>query len=395
MPTLLPMKTLLAFSFLGLAACQVGAQPQPPAAGRLVDLQQTALEPGTPIPRFKVDTAWPQLPENWVIGQVAGLSTDREGNIWLVHRPHSVRNTGPTRQPAPTVLRLSPEGKVLAAWDGSATAPEIDGVNQFPASTHGVFVDEEDNVWIGGNGKGDHVVVKYTMDGKYLGQFGQRNVTAGNQDRTKLGGPSDIYRHGDEVLIADGYINKRVITFDAKSDAFHRFWGAYATAPDAPAREGEFDQSMADSTADGGANPKSPMFGDIVHCVVKSSNGDLYVCDRRNNRIQMFRDGPDGKATFVKDILIAPETGGLRTVSDVAFSPDETYMYVTDMENGRVWTLLRETHQIIGHFGKANGTGPGEFIWLHSMVTDKAGNIYTSEVNQGQRVQKFVFTGIE
>ncbi|MBB5987168.1 hypothetical protein [Sphingobium lignivorans] len=395
MPAVKTAKTMLAFSFLALAACQVGAQPGSGTRAGLVDIEQTALVSGTPIPRFKADTAWPQLPENWVIGQVAGLSTDREGNIWLVHRPHSVRDPGPTRQPAPTVLRLSPDGKVLAAWDGKSTAPEIDGVNQFPASTHGVFVDAEDNVWIGGNGKDDHVVVKYSMDGKYLGQFGTRGATGGNLDKAKLGGPADIYRHNDELLIADGYINKRVITFDAKSAAFRRFWGAYASAPDAPARQGDFDQSMAASTADGGANPRSPMFGDIVHCVVKSSNGDLYVCDRRNNRIQMFRDGPDGKAVFVKDILIAPETGGLRTVSDVAFSPDETYMYVTDMENGRVWTLLRETHQIIGHFGKANGKGPAEFIWLHSMVTDRDGNIYTSEVNQGQRVQKFVFTGIE
>ena len=131
----------------------------------------------------------------------------------------------------------------------------------------------------------------------------------------------------------------------------------------------------------------------MVHCVVRGPDKTVYVCDRRNNRLQIFRETEDG-IEFVQNVAIAPETGGTRTASDVAFSPDGKFVYVADMMNGRVWILLRETHGIVGWFGR-NGRYPGQFIWLHSVDVDSAGNVYTTEVNSGRRVQRFVLQQIE
>jgi hypothetical protein len=196
------------------------------------------------------------------------------------------------------------------------------------------------------------------------------------------------------VLVSDGYVNRRIIGFDDKGGYKGR-WGAYAKPPIAPVREGAFDQSHA---VDPGkvANPRAQIFADIVHCVVPARDGHVYVCDRNNNRAQIFQRGKDGSLRFVRDLVIAGETGGTHTVTDIAFSPDpeQTYLYVADMMNGRIWILLRKTHEILGSVGRV-GRQAGQFTWLHSIDTDSEGNIYTTEVNTGRRVQKLVFTGIE
>jgi hypothetical protein len=393
MPTARPV-FLIPCVAAALAACGGMANGDPAGAQALVALDQVAVASGVAMPRFKVDPAWPKMPEQWVIGQVSGISLDSKGNIWVVQRPDSVRGVPAGKSVAPHVLQFAPDGKLLASWGGPTHAPEIDGVNQWPANVHGLFIDHEDNLWIGGNGKGDNIVINLTPQGKYLGQLGVREKTGGNLDKTLLGGPADSVRDGDTVIVADGYTNKRVIVMGAKDKAFRQYWSAFGTEPNAPARQGDFDQSMASSNADGGANIESRSFGDIVHCVTLSKKGELYVCDRRNNRVQIYRKDASGQWKFAVNLPVAAETAGLRTASDVTFSPDEKYMYIADMQNERVWILLRETNQYLGYFGKP-GKAPGEFTWLHSLATDKAGNLYSTEVNGGQRVQKFVLTGIE
>ncbi|MEL7045422.1 MAG: beta-propeller fold lactonase family protein [Pseudomonadota bacterium] len=283
---------------------------------------------------------------------------------------------------------------MLAAWGGPEHAPTIDGVNQWPVTVHGLHVAEDDSLWIAGNGDGDNVVLNFTPKGEFLRSFGRRNETGGNFDRNTLGNPADIATDPKtgEALVADGYINKRIIGFD-KAGEFTRFWGAYAASPDDKTREGAFDQSQASSNADGGANPESRAFGDIVHCVVRGPDARIYVCDRRNNRLQIFETNDNGGTSFVKNVVIAADTGGTRTVSDVAFSPDGKFLYIADMMNGQVWILDSETHEELGALGR-NGRYPGQFIWLHSVVVDSAGNLYTSEVGTGRRVQKFVFSGV-
>lgn len=378
----------------------LAAAPEPALTTLYFEDMATA---GTPIPRFKVDAAWPAMPKDLIVGQVSGVAVAKDDSVWIVHRPHSLGETdiglsldkpiAVCCRPAPPVVHFAKDGSYIAGWGGPESAPTVDGINQWPASLHGMFAADDGTVWFGGNGKGDHVVMNYTADGKYIRSFGTRDKTAGNLDQGKLGNPSDVNVSNGEVLISDGYINKRIIGFDAKSNAFKGFWGPYGAKPAGEERVGDFDPSHG-ATSDKAANPDAKEFGGIVHCVVPTRDGHLYVCDRQNNRAQLFKRGKDGSLTFVRTIAIATPTKGTGTVTDIALSPDQKYLYVADMMNGRVWILLRETHEILGAVGRI-GRYAGEFTWLHSIATDSEGNIYTTEVNTGRRVQKLVFTGIE
>ena len=395
---------------LGAASVCVPAQ-----ADTLVDVVSEHVDEDVPMPMFKVDTSWPKLPDDMILGQIPGLSVASDDTIWVLTRPNSLdatetgRDTDPPITQAcctkpPHVLQFDQEGNLLRAWGGPELAPGEstvtgrgrdaveEGDEQWPANVHGLYVADDGTVWLGGNGNGDHVVLNFTADGEYIRQYGRRQSTDGNASTEFLGNPADIAANDDSVLIADGYINKRIAEFSDDDNSFIRAFGAYGADPTGGTRAEPFDQSQATSTGDGGANPESESFGDIVHCVVRGPDNTVYVCDRRNNRVQLFRETAGG-IEFVEDIVIAPETGGTRTASDVAFSPDGKYVYIADMMNGRVWILLRATHETVGWFGR-NGRYPGQFIWLHSVDVDSAGNVYTTEVNTGRRVQRFVLQGM-
>jgi hypothetical protein len=388
---------------LFLSTSAVAADPPQPALAPLA-FEQIAPA-GTKMPRFKVDAAWPAMPGDLLLGQVSGVAVGPDDSVWIVHRPHSLTNTDTGLaqnpaiavccKPAPPVVRFSKEGRYIVGWGGPASAPTIDGVNQWPASLHGVFVDKGGTVWFGGNGKGDHVVMNYSADGTYIRSFGRRDMTGGNDATDQLGNPSDVNHSDGMVLISDGYVNRRVIVFDGKTGAYKGRWGAYGKPPAGPVLQGDFDQSHA-VDPNRAADPKAAHFNSIVHCVVPTKDGHLYVCDRNINRAQLFKRGKDGSLTFVRDLVIAGETGGTHTVTDIAFSPDpeQTYLYVADMMNGRIWILRRKTHEVLGAIGRV-GRQAGQFTWLHSIDTDSEGNIYATEVNTGRRIQKLVFTGIE
>ncbi|WP_120077230.1 beta-propeller fold lactonase family protein [Aurantiacibacter odishensis] len=403
------MRKLVSTAALGTALVMSG----PALADTLLEVEAEHVNGNVPMPMFAVDASWPELPDNLILGQAPGLAVDKNDNIWVLNRPNSLdfSETGADNGQSiaccnapPHVLQFDQEGNLLRSWGGTDLAPgestmegegrdavEV-GDEQWPANVHGLYVDDDLNVWIGGNGGGDHVVLNFTTDGEFIRQIGTRQQTDGNLSQEYLGNPADIHYDGESVLVADGYINKRIIEFGADDLAFEHLWGAYGTQPGGGTRDGEFDQSQASSTGDGGANPESDSFGDIVHCVTRGPDSTIYVCDRRNNRVQVFRETADG-VEFVEDIVIAEETGGTRTASDVAFSPDGKYVYIADMMNGRVWILLREGHEIVGWFGR-NGRYPGQFIWLHSVDVDSMGNVYTTEVSTGRRVQRFVMTGM-
>lgn len=390
--------TFLLSSLFSLSAL-AEAKPQPTTPS-LTPVASTVNDTTHPVPLFAVDAAWPTLPDNWILGQVPGLSVDASDNVWIAQRPASVprlslgleNRSAICCERAPEVIKFSPDGKMLAAWGGESLAPDIEGVNQWPDNIHGIYADDSDgSVWIAGNGSGDHIVLNFTADGKFVRSFGRRNATAGNSSHVTLGNPADISRNGDDILVADGYVNSRIVRLNNADLSMQQIIGAWGENPGSDSREGDFDSSMATANSENTATD-APHFGDIVHCVETASDGRVYVCDRRNNRLQIFHKGEDGNLVFERNLVVAGNTGGLGTVSDVAFSPDNKYLYVADMMNGVIWILWHDTYEVMGSIGR-NGRYAGEFTWLHSVESDSEGNLYTTEVSTGQRVQKFVLTG--
>lgn len=342
-------------------------------------------EPRELAPHFQVDPYWPRLPGNWILGQVAGIAVDRDDHIWIIQRPGTLDESekgavlNPPRSmcctPAPPVMEFDSDGNFIQGWGGPDYAPTIDGVNQWPSSEHGIYVDAKRNVWIAGNAGDDHVVLKFTEDGRFLMRIGLRGKTGGDHSPEFLGRPADVWVDTDrnEVYISDGYQNHRVIVFDSETGAFKRLWGANAMPPGDPTVK--------------------PQFGNPVHCVVGGPDGLIYVCDRVNNRIQVFRNEADGRVSFVREFYIARGTLGNGAVWDLDFSPDGEWMYVVDGENERVWILQRRTGRVVSWFGRG-GHYAGQFIWVHNIAVDSRGNIYTAEVHHGKRAQKFVYVGM-
>ncbi len=226
------------------------------------------------------------------------------------------------------------------------------------------------------------MVLKFTQDGKFLMAIGKAGGSEGSNDVANLGLPAKTFvdPKTNELYVADGYGNKRVIVFDAETGKYKRHWGAYGNKPD--------DTNLGPYKPDA---PVAQQFRNPVHCSELSHDGLLYVCDRVNDRIQVFK--PDG--TFIKEVFIAKNTLGDGSVWDIAFSkdPQQKYMYLADGANEKIYVMQRETLEILTSFGDG-GRQPGQFYAVHSIATDSKGNIYTTETYRGQRVQRFVYKGL-
>jgi len=346
--------------------------------------KETASEYADSIPVFKVDPFWPEpLPDNWLIGQVSGVAIDSKDHIWIIYRPKSLGvneaepNIPPDKlpyTPAPSIIEFDINGKVMQAWGGPGEG------FRWPQNEHGIFIDQENFIWI--TGSSDHQVLKFSPDGTFLLQIGKAEKTGGSNDTTLLGGPADVDVDlaVNEVYIADGYANRRVIVFDASTGKYKRHWGAYGKRPD-DSPQNTYSQEMS----------PPEQFGNPVHAVRISNDGFVYVCDRTNNRIQVFQK--DGE--FIQEVFIARGTPVPRSTWDIDFShdPQQEHAYVADGTNQHIWILQRESLEVIGHFVRI-GRYSGQFIWLHNLAVDSRGNIYTSEVHTGKRVQKFIYQTI-
>ncbi len=344
-------------------------------------------------PKFEVDLTWPKpLPNHWILGSAIGVSVDSEDHVWIIHRPGSLEpgemhatTNPPTAQccaPAPPVLEFDQAGNLLRHWGGPGEGYD------WPVSNHGITVDYKGNVWIGGNnrtpaaGAEDDAVLKFTQDGKFLMQIGKPGQSKGSNDLENLKQPAKMFvdPKTNELYVADGYGNHRVIVFDADTGAYKRHWGAYGNKPD-DANPGAYKPNETPAR----------QFRNPVHCAQLSNDGLLYVCDRLNDRIQVFK--PDG--TFVKEAFIETSTLGSGAAWDIAFShdPQQKYLYVADGENDKVHILDRASLAVLTSFGQG-GRQPGEFYGVHSIATDSKGNIFTTETYRGQRVQKFTYKGL-
>jgi hypothetical protein len=350
-------------------------------------------------PMFEVDPLWPKpLPNHWLLGMAIGVAVDDRDHVWIVHRGEATLNprteSGADADPpiaeccraAPPMLEFDPQGNLVSHWGGPG--PGYD----WPESNHGLAIDHKGNIWIGGNGQNDAHVVKFSRDGTFLAQFGRpgaRRVAgdppawkANSHDRENFGRVAKIFidPRANEAYLSDGYLNKRVAVIDADTGEFKRYWGAYGNEPE------DIDLGRYDPDA-----PPAQQFRNPVHCAELSRDGLLYVCDRPNNRLQVFR--PDG--TFVKEAFYARRTLGDGAVWDLAFSsdPEQTYLYVADGRNERIYILQRDTLELLTSFGDG-GRQPGQFFGVHSIATDSKGNIYTTETYEGKRLQRFVYKGL-
>ncbi len=369
----------------------VGIRPTPAvllvsfAIGIALSGISTAWAAGVPeTPKFKVDPSWPkELPNNWIMGQVGGMAVDRHDHIWVLQRPSldTVDELGAAQTPpwsqccfaAPPVLVFDAQGNLLQSWGGPGEGFE------WPKREHGIYVDRDDNVWISGADPSDRHLLKFKNDGHFLMQIGHPSADPPDNLRTDiLGRPAgiEVDSEAHEVYIADGYMNKRVIIYDSDKGTFKRMWGAYGNPP-----------NDADPGAYNPAAPPDQQFRNPVHCVHISRDGFVYVCDRVNDRMQVFTK--QGK--FVKEFFVRPQTLGIGSVWQFAFSTDENqnFLLVADGENNVIWTVRRDDGTVVGQTGH-NGRNAGQFHWVHQIVSDSQGNLYTGEVDTGKRIQKFV-----
>lgn len=368
----------------------------------LLEKKAAVTAAGPQAPMFEVDPMWPKpLPNHWVIGWAIGIDVDARDHIWVLHRASAMEpeelfaTTKPPSAsccvPAPPVLEFDQAGNLVGSWGGPGQGFD------WPLYNHGLTVDHKGNVWIGGNGRGtppkdkqrpgqiyyyDSMVLKFARDGKFLMQIGKPGQSKGSNDTENFGLPAETFvdPKANEVFVADGYGNRRVIVFDADTGKYKRHWGAYGNRPD-DANPGPYNPDA----------PPAQQFRNPVHCIQMSSDNLIYVCDRVNDRIQVFK--PDG--TFLKEVFIAKRTLGDGSVFDIAFSkePQQKYMFVADGSNEKVYVMLRDTLEVLTSFGDG-GRQPGQFYAVHGVATDSKGNLYTTETRRGQRVQKFTYRGL-
>jgi len=415
--------TILALAAaLGVGSAVVGKRARVQAAGVMA-------------PKFEVDPLWPKpLPNHWVIGQTIGLDVDSKDNVWIIHRPGTFDSSGKetyamTDPPsaeccvaAPDVLEFNAAGDLIGHW-GKAEG------HDWPSSNHGITVGPDGTVWLGANGAGqtapkpgaapqpagrggaaaaparggrgnapiggaeagvatgggqyhDSFILHFTPDGKWLGEIGGANMNKGSNDTSAPRGVAEIrFNKEGELIAADGYGNKRVSVWDPQTMKLKRYWGAYGTK--------EIDDTNAGRYVPG--QPPAKQFRNPVHCAVPSNDGLIYVCDRVNDRIQIFKE--DG--TYVKEVFMLTNTLGDGSAWEIAFSkdPQQKFMYVADGSNERIHVFERESMTELTAFGDG-GRQPGQFYAVHSIATNSKGDIFTTETYRGQRVQKFLYKGI-
>jgi DNA-binding beta-propeller fold protein YncE len=359
-------------------------------------------------PTFQVDPLWPKpLPNHWILGSITGVALDGRGHIWIVQRgidsftartEIGLATDPPTAEvccrPAPQVLEFDAAGALVSHWGGPG-----DGY-QWPRAPGGIAVDAAGNVWIAGagldppSGRGrgrggragapaaapppqDAHVLKFSRTGSFVRQIGRAGELGDPSSTTALNRPTDVAVDGNELYVADTG-NRRIVVFDAETGAYKRHWGAYGGKPDGS------DPGAYDPDA-----PAAKQFRN-VSCVSLARDGQVYVCDRTSDRIQVFKK--DG--TFVKEAFVSKTTRGLGSVWDVAFSPDpqQRFLYVADGQDQKVWVLQRDTLEVVSSVG-AGGRWPGHFFAVGSVVVDAQGNLYTGEALEGKRLQKFIPKG--
>jgi hypothetical protein len=374
--------------------------------GAMVQAQQRAAA----APKYRVDPFWPKpLPNKWAMQQIVDIYVDRDDHVWTINRRVDARPdeltaaTNPPRGeccvPGPEILEFDPNGNVVNAWGG----PNYH--EGWPGRLQTIAVDRQKNVYLSGTTPGDGII-EFTRDGKFVRDFGRRGakipadqVKQDNQQTAVFPpgiGSFELDEAAREVFISDGFLNKRILVYDLDTFAFKRGWGGHGIPLS------EVDNNPTPDYDISGPPPDQMQFAPALHCVHFSRDGLVYVCERGSDRVQVFTK--QGK--FVRQWFVHPSTqsrgpncGGIwsttappcGTVYHLALSsdPQQRYVFVADGTNNMVWIYNRGDGTLVGSFG-GNGRYAGQLHWIDAVAVDSKGNVYTGEVEDGKRIQKFV-----
>jgi DNA-binding beta-propeller fold protein YncE len=332
------------------------------------------------MPSLLAEPGWMHLPEGMVLGDVSAVEVDDLDHVWVLHRPRSLEGAERERA-APPVIHFDSAGRYLGGFGGPSE--EYD----WPRNEHSLAVDAKGRVWIAGSFRGagepadDHLLA-FDRDGGFLLQVGVPGASGGNSDVANLHAPGDLFvdDSADEVYVADGYGNRRLIVLDGQTGAFKRMWGAFGMPP--PSEEAPRPRRVGD--------PFEPVEGEGphdfsgVHGVEMSRDGRVYVSDRNNQRIQVF----DREGRYLGQTFVNRNAPSAQTASGIAFSsdPDQQYLYVADWGNDQLLVYDRRQLALLGALG-APAPGADPFNSPHLIATDSKGRIYVAEVD-GRRVQR-------
>ena len=331
------------------------------------------------LPAFEVDRAWPNVPAKWKLGDVSSFAVDARDNVWLLHRPRTLLKPDEAAMAAPPVIVFDSPGNFVKAWGGAGAGYE------WPQREHGIHLDHKGFVWVSGNNcptngiagltpVADDQLLKFTQDGKFVMQIGRSNQSKGNADTRNVHRAADmsVYARTNELFVADGYGNDRVVVFDADTGKFKRMWGAFGNKP-------VDDDSCVVVTPKTFPDGPGPQSFNIVHAIRVARDGMVYVADRENRRVQLFT--ADGK--FLKQ-LVKTDTQFARNLA-LSADPDQQFLYVG---NGQEIAVVdRKAFEIRGSIKV-----PGQIGGGHHIATDSKGNIYIAQTGNG--FQKLAFKGM-
>jgi DNA-binding beta-propeller fold protein YncE len=338
---------------------------------------QAGQPQGRSLPIFEVDRAWPKVPPQWKLGDASSIAIDAQDHVWVLHRPRTLKPEQ-AAMAAPPVIVFDTAGNYIKAWGGAGKGYE------WQEREHGIHIDSKGFVWLGGNScptnglpglkpVADDQLLKFTQEGKFVLQIGRSNQSKGNADTRNLHQPADVwvYRQTNELFVADGYGNHRVVVFDAEKGTFKRMWGAFGNKP--------MDDDHCQIVSPASFSDPGPQQFSIVHAIRVANDGTVYVADREYRRVQMFTK--EGK--FLKQLVRT----SVPFARDLALSPDAEQQFLYVGGGNGIFVVDRKTLEIVGNIEPEGMIGAG-----HQIATDSKGNLYIAQTTAG--LQKLTFKGM-